>query len=73
MFFFLFICMNEPLTCHGILPGCVFTLVAVVTGIACRLVVLPLLQRQHVSGRSRGARFVLRDTHMQRKCVKRLF
>lgn len=36
------VCWDEPLTCHRILSGCVFALVAVVTGVACRLVVLPV-------------------------------
>lgn len=46
----------EILTGHGVLPGCVFTLVAMVTGIASRIIVcLPLLQRHHLPGGGRGA------------------
>lgn len=52
------------LTCHGVLPGCVFTLVTVVTGIATGLIVcLRLLQPHHLSGGSRGARYVATHTY----------
>lgn len=44
-------------THHGVLPGCVLALVAMVTGIASRLVVcLPLLQRHHLPGGCGSAR-----------------
>lgn len=53
-------------TRHGVLPGCVLTLVAMVTGIASRLVVcLPLLQHHHLPGGSRSACY----THRERDYV----
>lgn len=60
---FPFMCREEPLTCHCILAGRVLALVAVVTGVARRLVVLPVFQGQHVSGRGRCARCTLANTH----------
>lgn len=57
---------NGPPTCHGVLPGLVFALAAMVTGIASRLVVcLPLLQCHHLPGRSRGTRY--KHTHTDKK------
>lgn len=60
---FPFMRREEPLTCHCILAGRVLALVAVVTGVARRLVVLPVFQGQHVSGRGRCARCTLANTH----------
>lgn len=51
-------------TRHGVLPGCVLTLVAMVTGIASRLIFcLPLLQCQHLPGGSRSACYTHKHTY----------